>query len=68
MSITPVTPAENSKDKVKTWVNSQWKFRPKVGQFSVQLNTEGGRSQWSADRPAIEADNHYEPRAAKQHI
>ncbi len=39
MSITPVTPAENSKDKVKTWVNSQWKFRPKVGQFSVQLNS-----------------------------
>jgi 3-deoxy-manno-octulosonate cytidylyltransferase (CMP-KDO synthetase) len=38
MSITPVTPAENSRGKVKTWVNSQWKFRPKVGQFSVELN------------------------------
>jgi hypothetical protein len=38
MSITPVTPAENSRGKVKTWVKSQWKFCPKVGQFSVQLN------------------------------
>jgi hypothetical protein len=28
MSITPVTPAENSKGKVKTWVSSRWKFAP----------------------------------------
>jgi hypothetical protein len=34
-----VTPAENSQGKVKTWVKSQWKFRPKMGQFSVQLNS-----------------------------
>jgi hypothetical protein len=34
-----VTPAENSKGKVKTWVNSQWKFRLKVGQFSMALNS-----------------------------
>jgi hypothetical protein len=38
MSITPVAPAENSKGKVRTWVNSRWKFRPKPGQFSMKLN------------------------------
>jgi hypothetical protein len=39
MPITPVTPAENSQGKVRTWVKSQWKFRPKTGQFLMKLNT-----------------------------
>jgi hypothetical protein len=54
MSITPVTPAEDSKGKVKTWVNSQWKFRPKVGQFLMALNIATYRRQIDAacDRKA----------------
>jgi hypothetical protein len=53
MSITPVTPAENSRGKVKTWVNSQWKFRPKVGQFSVELNNRAEDQQWQSELIAI---------------
>jgi hypothetical protein len=35
-----MTPAENSRGEVKTWVNSQWKIWHQVGQFSMKLNRD----------------------------
>ena len=38
-------PAENSQGGFKTWVNSQRKFLPLTGQFSVELNTRVSTDQ-----------------------
>jgi hypothetical protein len=44
MSITPVTPAENSQGKVKTWVNSQWKFSVLGSNRHHKMQAEQGLS------------------------
>jgi hypothetical protein len=39
MSITPLTPAENSQGGFRTWVKSQRKFLALPGQLSAEINT-----------------------------
>ncbi len=61
LSITPMPPSQSAREKVKTWVKSQWKFTPLQGQLSVEINIrvdglagQGGSSTSSneiLDRP-----------------
>jgi hypothetical protein len=39
MSITPKSPDQTAREKVRTWVTSQWKLVPLPGQISPEINT-----------------------------
>ncbi|MCZ8270773.1 MAG: hypothetical protein O9306_09520, partial [Beijerinckiaceae bacterium] len=38
MSITPCSPDANARERLRTWVKSQWKLVDRPGQFSMQIN------------------------------